>query len=116
MIYDISYKTLIDSRPLRIRFDRIDWFLWTRYLTFLGSKKYDGIFDRIRYLISLKSGIKYIFSHYFPKSKLILWFFAYRKKLTLHAIIFVKSVLDKSKNQYYYKIFLEKFSYKLAKK
>ena len=24
LIYDVSYKTLIDSKPLRIRFDEID--------------------------------------------------------------------------------------------
>ena len=27
LIYDISYKTLIDSKPLRIRFDKIDEFI-----------------------------------------------------------------------------------------
>ena len=26
-IYDISYKTLIDPKPLRIRFDKIDGFI-----------------------------------------------------------------------------------------
>ena len=41
----------------------------TRYLTLFGSKKYDAIYNRIRYLISLKSSITYIFSHYFAKIK-----------------------------------------------
>ena len=27
LIYDISYKTLIGSKPLRIRFDKIDGFI-----------------------------------------------------------------------------------------
>ena len=27
LIYDISYKTLIDSKPLRIRLDKIDGFI-----------------------------------------------------------------------------------------
>ena len=36
----------------------------------LGSEKYDAIFDRIRYLISLKSGITYISYHYFEKIKI----------------------------------------------
>ena len=31
----------------------------------LGSEKYDAIFDRVRYLISIKGGITYIFSHFF---------------------------------------------------
>ena len=37
--------------------------------------------------------------------------------MTLHnVIIHIKSVLNKDKNRYYYKIFLEKCSYQLAKK
>ena len=39
------------------------------------------------------------------------------KILTLHnVIIHIKSVLNKDKNHYYYKIFLEKCLYQLAKK
>ena len=45
---------------------------WSRYLTLFGSEKYDAIYDRIRYLIILKSGITYIFSHYFAKIKVEL--------------------------------------------
>ena len=73
LIYDISYKTLIDSKPLRIRFDKIDGIIniydGTRHLRLFSTKKYDAIYDRIRYLISLKSSITYIFSHYFSKIK-----------------------------------------------
>ena len=37
--------------------------------------------------------------------------------LTLHnVIILVKSILDKDRNRYYCKIFLEKYLYQLAKK
>ena len=79
MIYVISSKTLIDLKPFRIRFDKIDGFIriydGTRYLKLFGSEKYDAIYDRIRYLLSLRSGITYIFSHYFQKSKLILMIF-----------------------------------------
>ena len=74
LIYGISYKTVIDPKPLRIRFDKKDEitriFDRTRYSALLGSGKYDAIYNRIRYLISLKSGITYIFSHYlFAKIK-----------------------------------------------
>ena len=66
LIYDISYKNLIDSKPLRIRFDKIDGFIivydGTRYLTLFGSKKHDAIYNRIRYFRSPKLGIAYIFS------------------------------------------------------
>ena len=49
LVHDISYKTLIDPKPLLIRFDKIDGFIWiydgTRYLTLLGSEKYDAIYN-----------------------------------------------------------------------
>ena len=77
LIYDISYKTLIGAKSLRIRFDKIDRFIriydGTRYLTLFGSEKYDAIYNRIRYLLSLKSNITYVFfMFFFQKSKLIL--------------------------------------------
>ena len=66
-------ETLIDPKLLRIRFGKIDGFIrtydGTRYLTLFDSEKYDATYDRIRYLISLKSGIIYIFFHYFAKIK-----------------------------------------------
>ena len=71
LIYGILYKTLIDPKPFRIRFHKIDGCIriydGTRYLALFDSGKYDAIYDRIRYLISPKSGITYIFSHYFVK-------------------------------------------------
>ena len=52
LIYKISYKTLIDLKPLCIRFNKIDGFIRIydaiRYLTFFGPQKYDVIYDRIR--------------------------------------------------------------------
>ena len=66
--------TLIGSKCLRIRFDKIDGFIriydGTRYFTLFGSEKYDAIYERIRYFISLKSSITYISSHCFAKIKL----------------------------------------------
>ena len=67
LVYNISYKSLIDYKPLRIRFSKIDGFIrvydGTRYLVLFEREKYDSIYQRIRYLISLKSGITYIISH-----------------------------------------------------
>ena len=122
MIYDISYKTLIGLKPLRIRFDKIDGFIriydGTRYLTLFCSEKYDAIYDRIRYLMSLKSGITYIFSLYFAKIKIDSYeSLRIEKASTLHNVIMlIKSVPNKDKNHCYYKIFLEKCSYQFAKK
>ena len=73
MIYDISYKTLIDPKHLHIRFDKKDGFIriydGTGDLTLFGSEKYEAVYNRIRYLISLKCGITYVFSYYLPKIK-----------------------------------------------
>ena len=43
-----------------------------RYVTVFGSEKHGAIYKRIRYLISQKSGITYIFLTILRKSKLIL--------------------------------------------
>ena len=52
LIYDMSYKNVNDSKPLRIRLNKIDEFIRiydvTRYLTLFGSENYDGFHDRIR--------------------------------------------------------------------
>ena len=65
-----------------------------------------------------KNSITYIFSHYIAK---IDSYDSYgslpiEKKMTLHNVIITKSVLNKDKNHYYYKIFLEKCSNQVAKK
>ena len=114
MIYNISYQTSIDPKNLRIRFDKIDKSIRiydaSRYLTLFVSEKYDAIYNRIRYLISLKNGITDIFSHYFAKIKVDSYdSLPIEKRLTLdNVIIHIKSVLNKDKNHYYYEIFLAK--------
>ena len=79
---------------------------------------YDAICNRIRCLISLKSSITYIFSHYFMKIKVDSYdSLSKEKRLTLHnVIIIIKSILNKDNNHYYYMMLLEKCSYQLAKK
>ena len=42
----------------------------TNYLALFDSEKYDAIYNRMRYIISLKSDITYIFSHNFAKIKI----------------------------------------------
>ena len=66
-MYYILYKTLIGSKPLRTRFDKIDVIIrtcdGTRYLTLFASEKYDVISDKIRYFIKSKKQYKiYFFS------------------------------------------------------
>ena len=58
---------------MRIRFDKIDGFIRvndeTKYLVLFGSEKYDSIYNRIRFLISVKRGITYIISHNYANIK-----------------------------------------------
>ena len=49
LVYIISYKSLIDSKSLSIRFNKVDEFI--------------RIHDGIRYHISVKSDITYMISH-----------------------------------------------------
>ena len=121
LICDISYKTLIGASPLHVRFDKLDGFIRiydrTRYLTLFSSEKQDAIYNKIRYPISLKISITYVFSHYYTKIVVDSYDSLHtEKRLTLHVIILIRSVLNKDKNHYYYDIFLEKCFYQLTKK
>ena len=121
LVFNIPYKSLIYSNPLRIRFDKRDGFIsdydGTRYLVLSGSEKYDFIYNKIRYLISVKSGIKYVISHNYAKIKVDSYdSLPLEKTMAFHnAMILIKSVWNKDQNYYYYNMFLEKASYKLPK-
>ena len=73
--------------------------------------------NRIRYLISLKGSIAYIFSRYFPKIKIDSYdSLPIEKRFTPHNVtIHITSGINKDKNHYYYEIFIEKCSNQLAK-
>ena len=47
--YEISYKTLIGSKPLRVRFDKVHGFIrvydGARYLVLFSSEKHDAIYS-----------------------------------------------------------------------
>ena len=98
LVYNISYKSLVDYKPSRIGFDKIDGFIrfydGTRYLALFGSEKYDSIFNRIRCLIIVKIGITYIISHNYATIKVDSYdSLPLEKTMTLHnVIILVKSV------------------------
>ena len=73
MIYGISYITLTDPKTLCIRFDKRDELIriygGTRYLLLFHPEKYDAIYNRIRYLVNVKSGITCIFFSILAKKK-----------------------------------------------
>ena len=74
LIYDISYKTFMGAKPLRIRFYEIDGFIkiydGIRYLVLFGPGWYDAIYNKIRYLISEKSGITDSINHNFARIRI----------------------------------------------
>ena len=81
-------------------------------------KKYDAIYNRMIYLIGLKTSITYILCYYFSKIKVGPYdSLSIEKTLPLHnLILLIRSVLNKDKNHYCYKIFLEKCLNHLIKK
>ena len=71
-LYDISYKTSKGPKPLRIRFDKIDGFIMVldgkiKHLVLFDYGLLDKICDKIKYLISKKSGITNSINHNFGK-------------------------------------------------
>ena len=84
-----------------------------RYLVLFGFGLYDAIYNRIRYLISRKIGITDTINHNFARITIDSYkSLPIKKILTFHnVIIFIKSVVNKNRNNYYYNIFLEKVSY-----
>ena len=73
LIYDISYKTFMSAKLVRIRFNKIDGFIkiydGTRYLVLFGPERYDAIYDWIKYITSEKSGITYVIGNNFARIK-----------------------------------------------
>ena len=74
LIYDISYKTSTGAKSLRIRFDKIDVFMKihdkTTYLVLFDYSYCDKISDKVKYLISEKSGIIDSINHYFARIRI----------------------------------------------
>ena len=83
LVYNISYENFIASKPLPIRFNKVDVFIRAydgiRYLVWFGKEKYDSIYNRIRYLICVRSRNTYVVSHNYANIKVhsfdSLWLF-----------------------------------------
>ena len=104
MVYNISYKTLIGSKSFHIRFGKIDGFIrvcdGTGCLVLFDAGKYDFIHNKISYVIEVKSGITYDFSHNNANIKVVSYnSLPLGKTLTFHNfIILINSAFDKDKN------------------
>ena len=111
-VYGISYETLIDVKPLRINFDKVDGYIrvydGTRCLVLL--EKYDFSYNMIRSFITVKSSIAYVIFDNQPKIKDDSYILNFH-----NVIIHIKSIWNKDQNHYYYNIFLEKCADQLPK-
>ena len=103
LLYCISYKNLIDAKPLDVKFNKADGFIrvynGVRYLVLLGPEKYDAICNRITYLICQKSGITSAFSDNCVRIKIDSSDSHLEKTLTLHN--FIKCYKKKVSSCYY---------------
>ena len=117
-IYDISYKAFMGAKPLCIWLEKIDGYVkiydGVRYLVLFAPERYNAIYDRISYLISQKSGIKYSINYDFASLRFGSFnSLPIEKTLTFHnVIILIKTVVNNNENNYYYNMILEKGSYK----
>ena len=105
-------------KPLRIRFNRIDGFIMildgkTKYLVLFDYDLFEKICNKIKYLISKKSGITSSINDNFGSIRIDSYnSLPIKKILTFHnVIILIEQVFHKNKNNYY-NIILEKSSYK----
>ena len=68
---DCYILNMVVAKLIRIRLDKIDGFIRvyneSRCLVLFGLEKHDTVYNRTRYLISLKSSTTYVFSRYYPK-------------------------------------------------
>ena len=94
---------------MQIRFDKADGFIktydGTRHLVLFAPERYDAIYNRIRYLISEKSGIKYTTNHNFARIKIDLYNYLPKEKTLTFHVIYIKPFINKNENNYYYYIF-----------
>ena len=104
-VYEILYETSTGSKPLRIRFDKIDRFIMvldgkTKHLVLFSCGLIDKICDKIKHLISEKSGITDSINHNFGNIRIDSCnYLPIQKIFTFHnVIILIKSVVNKNKN------------------
>ena len=114
-VYHISYKTPAGLKPLCIKFSKIDGFIIAldgkiNYLILFDHELFNKTCDRIKYLISKKSGITNNINHNFGKIRIDSYNFLPIKKILsfYNVIILITSVVNKNKNKYYYNIFFIK--------
>ena len=101
---------VLHARDLHNISDKVDRYIRKKsganYLAlFHPDKKYERVFNRIRYLIMLKSNISDNYSHKYSKIKIDSDDDLPLEK-ALNVVMFIKPFLNKNHNHYYYHVFL----------
>ena len=98
---------------MHTKFDKIDGFIISldgkiKHLILFDYGLFNKICDKIKYLISKKSGIRNNINHNFGKIRIESYnSLPIERILTFHNVItLIKSVVNKNKNEYYNNIFL----------
>ena len=105
------------AKRLHIWLEKIDGFIkiYDRiiYFVLFASERYNAIYNRIKYLVSEKSGITDSINHNFARIRIDSFNYLPIEKIWTfqNVIILIKSVVNKNKNNYYCNMFLEKGSY-----
>ena len=92
-VYNILYKTPTGPQPLCIRFHKIYGFIISlgrkiKHLILLDYGLFNKVCDKIRYLVSKKSGITNSINHKFEKTRIDSNnFLPIKKILTFHNVI-----------------------------
>ena len=118
LIYNILYKTSTDPKPLRIRFHKIDRFIRVfdfeiKHFVLFDYRLSDKLYDKIKCLVSEKSGTATIIHYNFKKIRIYSSnSLPIEKILIFHDVIILisntllKSVVNKNKSKRYHNIFL----------
>ena len=74
-VYDILYKTSTRPKPLWIRFDKMDGFIMVldgkmKHFALFDYGMYDKICNKIKHIMSKKSGLANIINHNFVSIKI----------------------------------------------
>ena len=119
VLWTLNRQAKIFSRTLLSKFAKIYGFIRVldgeiKHFVLFDYGLFDKIWDKIKYFITEKGGIADRINHNFAKIRIDSYDSLPSEKILTfcNIVIYIKSVVNKNKNQYYHNIFLEKGSYK----
>ena len=101
-VYGITYRTSTGPKTLRIRFDKIDEFIIIidgkiKHLSLFDYGLFNNICDKVKYLMTKKSGITNSIYQNFGKIRIDSYNSLIKKILTFHKVIILIKLLIRIK-------------------